>query len=501
MSKKLLAFFLVFIILLIGSWLRFSGILSNSFAFTYDVGRDILAVRNIIVDHKFSLIGPTTGVEGIFYGPWWYLILSIPFFLFSGNPQGIAFFMGLIGVAAILLSFYVGKKIGGFFLGIVFSAFISVSSILVSYSSQIWNPDIIPFFAVLTLLFLYTFAFEGKNVRKSISLFLGVIVGLIIDLEIIFGFLFFLGILISLFFVFKKRLSVKIFLVFALGLLFVFFPRIIFELRHNFLMTRKAIGFFSNEFLSSDKHSFFDVFLSRINSLFGTWNAALAGQNRIIGFILIILVFLSLLMFYKKTDNVKKQFIKTIFIIIGTFLIGLTFFGQEIWPHYLVGLPIFYILLFSLAVSVARDFLKNSWIIFILLSILFWINLDPIQVLGNIRKPVWEGNAAVYRNQIAVIDYVYRNAGGQNFKYIAYTPAVHDYNYRYLFSWYGKKKYGYTPSEKNPQLFYVVIEPDYDLPFRLKDWLRLREGDGKVIKEEIVKGGIIVQKRLRNNEK
>src|SRR3989338_2214356 len=100
MSKKLLAFFLVFIILLIGSWLRFSGILSNSFAFTYDVGRDMLAVRNIIVDHKFSLIGPTTGVEGIFYGPWWYLILSIPFFLFSGNPQGIAFFMGLIGVAA-----------------------------------------------------------------------------------------------------------------------------------------------------------------------------------------------------------------------------------------------------------------------------------------------------------------------------------------------------------------------------------------------------------------
>src|SRR3989344_1476326 len=125
--KKIFIFFGLLIIVIIGSWLRLSGILSNSFAFTYDVGRDMLAVENIVVNHKVTLIGQTTGVEGIFYGPWWYFILIIPFLIFSGNPQGIAFFMSIIGIIAILLGYIIGKKIGGVFLGIIFSAFISFS--------------------------------------------------------------------------------------------------------------------------------------------------------------------------------------------------------------------------------------------------------------------------------------------------------------------------------------------------------------------------------------
>lgn len=497
MSKKLFIFLILLIILAVGAWLRFSGILSNSFAFTYDVGRDMIALENIVVNHKIPLIGQTTGIEGIFYGPWWYLILSVPFFLFSGNPQGIAFFMGFIGVMTILVSFLAGKRIGGVFLGIVFSTLISISPILVSYSSQIWNPNIIPFFTVVFLLFFSTLIIDNKPIHKSLLLlFLGFLAGLIMDMEIVFGILFLLSVFISLIFVFRKRLNIREWSFFILGLLFIFSPRIIFEFRHNFLMTNKALSFFGNGFLSSQNFSITDVFTNRLGTLFDTWNYTLAGQNTIIGFILIAFIFLSLFLFYKKIDKTQKQFIKVIFIVIGIFLIGLTFFSHDIWPHYLVGMPVFYILLLSLTFNITKNVIKKLWIIFLSLLILFWINLNPIQILENIRKPVWEGNAAVYRNQIAVVDYIYGEAGGQSFKYIAYTPAVHDYNYRYLFSWYGKKKYGYSPSNKNPQVFYVILEPDHDLPFRLKDWLKIREKDGEVIEEKLVKGGIIVQTRL-----
>lgn len=501
MSRKLLIYFGLLIILTIGSWLRFSGIISNSFAFTYDVGRDMLAVKSIILDHKFSLIGQTTGIEGIFYGPWWYLILSIPFFLFSGNPQGIAFFMGIIGIITIILSFLVGKKIGGAFLGIVFSAFISVSSLMVYSSTQIWNPNLIPFLCVLVLLTVYELFIDNKRgiYRSRNFLLLGLLLGIVMDMEIVFGILFFVSIFVSLIFMFKKKLlTVKLSLA-MFGLLFIFSPRIVFDIRHNFLMFRKAIGFFSSDFLPSEPISFFGVFLNRLEALFNLWRDTLAGQNSLVGFILILFFLLCLFMFYKKIDDIQKQFIKTILIIFGVFLVGLTFFSHDIWPHYIVGIPIFYILLLAIAINSVKTKFKKTWGVIFLLFVLFWINLNPTRVLDNIKKPLWEGNAAVYRNQLAVVDYVYSDAKGKNFKYILYTPAVHDYNYKYLFSWYGKKKYGYIPSEKS-SLFYVIIEPDYDLPFRLKDWLKLREKDGVIQKEKAVKGGVTVQTRSMGNE-
>ena len=496
MSKKLFILFGLFVILAIGSYLRLSGIIDNSFAFTYDVGRDMLAVENIVVNHKITFIGSTTGIEGIFYGPWWYFILSIPFFLFSGNPQGIAFFICFIGISTILLCYIVGKKIGGGFLGIIFSAFISFSPPMIFSSSQIWNPNLIPFLILLVFLILDRL-FESKpnTSKKKYFLLLGLLLGLIVDMEIVFGILLFLSICISLIFIFRKRLILKEILFFILGLLFIFSPRIIFEVRHNFLMTGTFINTISNGLISSKNSSIFDELFNRLASLFNVWSAALAGQNSIIGFILIIFVSLGLLFFYKKTDNTQRQFVKTILILIGVFLIGVSSFNQAIWPHYLVGIPVFYLLLLSLAINAIRIALKKSWVIVLMLFVLFWINLNPTRALGNIRHPLWEGNAAVYRNQVATIDYIYKDAKGRNFKYIVYTPAVHDYTYRYLFFWYGKKKYGYVPNKKNTGLFYVILEPDYALPFRLRDWLKERVGDGIIQREKIVKGGIMVQTR------
>lgn len=495
--RKLFIVLGLLIILIIGSWLRLSGILSNSFAFTYDVGRDMLAVQNIVVNHKITLIGQTTGIEGIFYGPWWYLILSIPFLFFSGNPQGVAFFMGIIGIATILLGYIFGKKIGGVFLGIIFSAFISFSSVMVLTSSQIWNPNLIPFFILLVLLTLYKIVLDDKHkiFKAKYLLLLGFLLGIIMDMEIVFGILFLFGICISLIAIFRKKLKIKEICFFVLGILFIFSPRIIFDFRHNFLMTKTFFTAFNNGFTSVKHFSIFDAFFSNLGALFNLWNAALANQNSVVGFILIIFVFLNLLFFYKKMEGTRKKFIQTILIVIAIFLIGLMIFNQAVWPHYLVGLPVLYILLVSLVIDLARSAFKKNWIIFSVLFALFWINLNPIRVLENIREPLWEGNSAVYRNQIAIIDYIYNDAKGKDFKYIVYTPAVNDYSYRYLFLWYGKKKYGYVPVQKNQTLFYVILEPDYELPFRLRDWLKYREGDGIVQKEKVVKGGIIVQTR------
>ena len=127
--------------------------------------------------------------------------------------------------------------------------------------------------------------------------------------------------------------------------------------------------------------------------------------------------------------------------------------------------------------------------------ILFTVYIKVLNVSISL-KPSWEGNAAVYRNQIAVIDYIYKNANGEKFNYVTYTPSVHDYTYKYLFLWHGNKKYGYSPSTSKESLFFLIIEPEYDHPFFLKEWFEIRKNDGKKIKEEVIKGGIVVQTRI-----
>src|SRR3989344_8206070 len=125
MYRKLLIFFGLLVILGIGSWFRISGILSKSFAFTYDVGRDLLQVEKIVRGGDMVLIGPTTGLSGLFYGPWWYYILSIPFILTDGDPQRVNLFFALLGVIIVLLGFIFGKKLSGVFLGLVLASIIA----------------------------------------------------------------------------------------------------------------------------------------------------------------------------------------------------------------------------------------------------------------------------------------------------------------------------------------------------------------------------------------
>src|SRR5258708_8759069 len=49
-------------------------ILSGSIAFWFDPARDLLSALNNL--HKLTLIGPTSGIPGIFYGPYWIWLLS-----------------------------------------------------------------------------------------------------------------------------------------------------------------------------------------------------------------------------------------------------------------------------------------------------------------------------------------------------------------------------------------------------------------------------------------
>jgi len=485
------------VIIIIGFWLRFSGIIENSFAFTYDVGRDLLAVREIVVNHRPTLLGATSGLEGLFYGPWWYYFLTIPFFLSSGNPQGIVSFVALLGLFSVFLAYLLGKKIGGEsnFLGLTFASLIGFSALMITSSSQLWNPNLAPFFVLVSLFSLY----QIYNQRKIYFLVLGFSLGLAIEMEIIFGVFYFLGIFLSVVLWLRDKFINRGFSFFLSGFLLIMSPRVLFELRHNFLTTRSLMKFVRASVEPQNAVPLGQRFLSRCDTFWNLWKDSVAGRNALFGLILLIFSLLALFLFYKKAREIEKFFSKTIVVVFLTFFIGLVFYQEAAWSHYLIGLPVIFIFFLAMTFKLAKNRLKSKWLtlLYLLVALVVWVNLNPLRVLGNLKKPLWEGDAAVYRNQLAVLDYVYGQARGEAFNYIAYTPPLHDYNYRYLFSWYGQKEYGYTPIKERAEYFFVILEPDYQSPQRLKDWLEVRKDDGQILEEKLVKGGIVVQTRKR----
>jgi hypothetical protein len=486
-------YLILIIIVLIGSILRLQGVFTNSFAFTYDVGRDMLALWDIVHTHKPLLIGFTTGLPGVFYGPWWYYILLFPYILFFGNPQGIALVMAIIGIITIIFGFILGKKIGGYFLGISLASLISVSPQLVSLSSQIWNPNISPIFIILSLLILYKI-FAENNSKISYYFFLGLLIALIIDLEIVFGILLAIGLVLALLIVKNKNIRVKSAFIFLTGAIIIFAPRIIFELRHQFIMTNSFIKFLTVS-SASQNTNLIGSLINKLSIMFNQFNSTIALDNKFFGASILVFILISIMVLYRNASQMSKNFIKTSLMVLLIFLIGLTFFRHDIWLHYLVGLPIFYLLLFCLALNLIVEKTKNYIIPGIFIVILFLAILNPVLFISNQTKPIWIGDASVYRNQLRVVDYVYKQANGKSFKYVAYSPAVYDYPYQYHFKWYGPNKYFYSPS-KNSHLAYFILEPDLQYPFRLSNWLKQREKDGKIIKTEKFESGIIVQTRI-----
>ena len=104
--------------------------------------------------------------------------------------------------------------------------------------------------------------------------------------------------------------------------------------------------------------------------------------------------------------------------------------------------------------------------------------------------------AIYFKNQKQAVDFVYKNANGQDFNVDVYVPPVIPYSYDYLFTWYGPRYHGYAAKKDRVELLYTLYEEDPPHPERLTSWLDRQKGIGKVM-EAYKSGGITVERRLR----
>ena len=97
---------------------RLPHLFGYNIPFSFDHGRDSLAVLDLIKTGTLKFIGPWTSIQGLFFGPLWYYLLAPLYWLLNGNPLAGPLTMQIIGLITIGLAF----KYFGIYEAIIFAS-------------------------------------------------------------------------------------------------------------------------------------------------------------------------------------------------------------------------------------------------------------------------------------------------------------------------------------------------------------------------------------------
>ncbi|MDP2585274.1 MAG: glycosyltransferase family 39 protein [Candidatus Levybacteria bacterium] len=495
--NKILEVILLSFILCIALLPRSIEVLNKNYIFGFDQGRDYLAVKSIVVDHKPTLIGSevgagAAGLSGIFQGPLYYYSLSIPFLLTKGDPYSGVVLMFLISSLSVVFSYIFGKKALGTIGGLSTALLFALSPMFIAQARFTWNSNPSTLFILLAFYFTYL-GMKKKNKYIFLSSFFA---GFVYNFQ--FAVSIPLSISIFLYYIFIIKLKeIKKYLILFSGFIFAFLPMLLFELRHGFM----GIGGFTKylfgpkeagaSFLPSQR-----IVIDHISSFFNAFMDVFP-KNIMPPQILLLIVLVPAIYFLYKEKNVElRKFVTFLFLLFPVYFLVFLFFRNTIWVYYLIALNVTYILLFSY--SVASSFKKNNYplkIFYILFLLLVVIKTLPALTNVFIYDYQDYGGTAKIMGKTDAIDFIYNDAKGEKFSLFVFSPPIYVYPYDYILWWHAREKFGYMPGNVKTGTFYLLIEKDND-ELWYKGWLETVIKDGTVIWEKTLSSGFIVQKRI-----
>jgi len=485
-------FIFLFFILIFSAFLRLYR-LDQLLGFWYDQGRDALVIWDLLHRGKFFLIGPVTGIEGIFLGPFFYYFLAPFYLLGKGSPVFVTACLGWLSVGTIFLIYFLTRKIYGPKTALLAAFIYGFSYNFVQFSRWLANPNPLPFFTLLAILCLYKFIESHNSKFIILGSFL---IGLCLQLEAAAA-TFFLPTMVV--FLFWQRKKVKSFWVLILSLLAFFLtllPQIYFNFRHDgilltafekFLVKDKSFG--SEPFISG--LGWLNMLKLRLLLYYDVFFGRLFPGVRSFGLTALALFSATFFITRKKIFSLGGKFL-VLWLVVP--LIGYCFYRGNngyIWDYYFAGIFPAFIILFS--ASLVFFFEKRLMGRILFGSVLMMFLASNFNYLRGFYKA---GIGITLGSELKGIDWIYNDAGSGDFNVDVYVPPQIFYSYTYLFRWYGKEKYKKEPQIKLVKNLYTLSEPDPEHPQFLDAWLKRQDGIGKIVKGYSW-GDITIQKRER----
>lgn len=466
-------FFLLFI-LGIAAFFRLYKI-ADYMTFLGDEGRDALVVYGIL-HGKLTFLGPTASVGGFFFGPVYYYFMTPFLWLFNYDPVGPAIMVALFGIATVFLIYKVGSEFFSIKAGLIGAILYSIAPLVVAYSRSSWNPNLMPFFSLLSLYVLYKAVVTNKAALFFIT---GVLYGIAIQLHYVE---LFLGATIALYVILTVLLEVtnlrkKISILFRrivlllMGFIIGFSPFLLFELRHGFPNTQSILRFILSSGETGSSEKFIPVVSSVFFRLFGRLVANFPPPDQIKAglysniitpwyytALLLALISTGLLIVYCANPlRRRKDFYKYLLLLLWLF-IGILFFGfykKSIYDYYFQFMYPLPFLLVGMTLSAMYDntipflgrFTKQRLFLKILTIGLFlwllWVSLTGIPFLspGNRQKEQVE----------KIANFVLSKTDDKPYNFALITGGNSDHGYRYFFKLKGRDPITIENTQNDPE--------------------------------------------------
>ncbi len=505
-------FYLLSLFTILAFFLRWYLMPSHLF-FGPEQGRDFLAIRDIVYEKKFTLIGPKTDLSGVFHGPLYYYLAAIPFALSRGNPLTVSVTLTLVQAITVLLTYAVGKEISGKReVGILAAILFAVSYGAIVYSRWLTQ---VPLAMPFSFLFLWSL-FRFLNGEKRALPWVAVSAALLGQVQ----FIYFLFVPIFLAYVivrFRKHFShtPRSIIYWSIASYFLVGggTYLAFDLRHQFLITKSILSVFaSGQHTSSTLLTAFREILNVFVRWVGDFMGLTTQLSATIFSVVLIIYLISQIRKKKWQAEILITWILVPALVLLVFRRGVLdqlFVG--IVPGVIIATAMFmwgdkgdrgneapstlrsgYLLptlrrernpseakTSSLSSPIKSGYFAkgDKGSIVIILSAIIVLNLW--QVGRNFPKNQHIFFQAPqpdvrYSDQLQVIDEVYRRAGSNSFEIQAYTvPHAWQDGWQYLFWYRGTMRYGgILPVAHGGYRMFVIIQKDRANRTFQENWYR-----------------------------
>ena len=429
MTRKIIGIVFFILAILLFCYFRLKPIYFQTVGYTYDQGRDFLKAAEIVLDKNPTFIGPTTGIQGVFHGAWYYYLLLIPFFIFSGAPIGFYYFNFLLQLVSFIILIIFVNKYFGYLSALIISFMVATSPYFIFTSAFVGNNIfVLPFF--LLFLIINFLLIESKNKKsKLFFLVVGLLLGIISEFELAFGIFLIPSYLILVFFSYNLRrffVNKKSLLFFLLGLFTVFIPRLLFELKNNFSQTRVLFNFLSNAGRQNPQ-TYSQIFQERLNLFFGYFNSLFLND-----LILKIFILFFIFIFYFFFENKIKKYNRSLqffsLLLILLFFLSTLNKADFFWGNYYEGIQYLFIIVLVLILAIQTE-TKNNILTFFKISFFIILLISSFNdVLRNFNNK--QELKGTLKQHVQLIDYIFANENNKNNYCVKiYTPPVIPFTY------------------------------------------------------------------------
>lgn len=442
-------------------YFRANPIINQTFPYTYDQGRDFLKAESIVRDHDLILLGPTTGITGIYHGAWWYYFLSIPYILFNGAPQGFAIFITITVFASALLFSLFLKREFHWIAGLIFFLLVAGSSYFILLSTfAISSVFTFPF--ILSFLYSLHRFLETKKPLFAFLVFFSL--SNIFEAEVPTG-LFAIAAFVAATLLLKKArdfLSPRKTIIYSLsGLVIPFLPRIASEIKNGFPQIKTALSFITNPQFTNSK-PFLNVVIERLVIFKYYLDTLFPISNPVLIYSLVVIALVGLVLGFRKLSQTNRLFSLSIVLMIFFLFVFACLYKNNFWANYYEGLSFYFATVLAIGFYLFSKFKSKvlkmvPLAVFVLLLI---INLYNVKKEVDGKKPVPDEGL---RGHVKVLDYLADINKNKDFCVRVYTPPVIPHTYNYLFSYYMKtgKTKNITPSYTDDRCFYIIEKDPY----------------------------------------